>query len=324
MSKRILSLQAFRAVGAIAVVIYHCASLGNGFDFHIGASGVDLFFIISGIVMALSVDESTRAASFAWRRFVRVVPLYWIATAAAAGVFCLRAGYAPDASNIIESVLFLPPASGDRFPLLYPGWSLNYEIAFYALIGAAIPLVRRPLWFAFAVTLTLGIAGKGVDMPYLQYYCEPKMLEFALGLLIGMLLIKQDLALGKIASAALLVVGMLLLMIHASGKGNPAVDWGLPWAMILASSLAFESSRAITAKSVQFLGEASYSIYLSHPFVIWGIEAVTQARGAAISVAAVVLCVLFGAVVYVFVESPMLTSLHKIQALIESPRRARP
>ena len=70
------SIHALRGVGALAVVIYHAESLFPQFNFKMGAAGVDLFFVISGIVMQLAYDPKGSALDFLRRRVVRVVPMY--------------------------------------------------------------------------------------------------------------------------------------------------------------------------------------------------------------------------------------------------------
>jgi exopolysaccharide production protein ExoZ len=73
------------------VVVFHSTSIwsnklasGNSrLCWDNGAAGVDLFFVISGFVMALSCLDrpDLSAMSFMWNRIVRIVPMYWIVTA---------------------------------------------------------------------------------------------------------------------------------------------------------------------------------------------------------------------------------------------------
>ncbi|KVZ26956.1 hypothetical protein WL14_00485 [Burkholderia cepacia] len=310
---RILSLQALRAVGAISVVLYHAGTLGAGINLRVGATGVDLFFIISGAVMYLSVNDKTSTPSFLWARFTRVVPLYWIGTVGAVGVYIAKSGNFPPVLDIVESALFLPSEHFGEFPLLYPGWSLNYEIFFYAIIAILLIFCSSAMGLAAIITLALGVLHESVQIPYAEYYCQPVMIEFAAGILIGMA-ISYRLTPSRGISAILICVGITLLALHSPDlKINSAVGWGVPWAMILVGSIAFDSSRLVRSKITQLLGAASYSIYLTHPFVIWGFEAFTRDRNNLIFTAAAALSIISGLIVHLAIEKPLLSGLRKFQ-----------
>ena len=83
--------------------------------------------------------------------------------------------------------------------------------------------------------------------------------------------------------------------------------------MILVGSIAFDSSRLVRSKITQLLGAASYSIYLAHPFVIWGIEVLTRDRNNLVFAAAAVLSILSGLIVHLSIEKPLLSGLRKFQ-----------
>ncbi|MGU7779600.1 acyltransferase family protein [Burkholderia sp. PU8-34] len=310
---RVLSLQALRAVGAIAVVLYHAGSLGAGVNLHVGATGVDLFFIISGTVMYLSVNGQTSSPGFLWARFTRVVPLYWIGTLGAALVYIAKSGHFPPTWGIAQSVFFLPPEHVGTFPLLYPGWSLNYEIFFYALIAILLMFGTSAMSLTAIITLALGALHESVQTPYVEYYCQPVMIEFAAGILIGMA-IRVRLIPSRGVSLMLICVGSALLALHSPrSRIYAAIGWGVPWAMILVGSLAFDSSRLVRSKVTQLLGAASYSIYLAHPFALWGIEAFTRDRNNLVFASAVALSILSGLIVHLAIERPLLIGLRKFQ-----------
>ncbi len=108
-----------------------------------GFAGVDVFFVISGFIMwSISARES-RPAAFMVNRIVRITPLYWLATGvmifgALAGLFP-RVVLTPD--HIVNSLLFIPhvsPSNHQVWPLLVQGWTLNYEMFFYALFALTL------------------------------------------------------------------------------------------------------------------------------------------------------------------------------------------
>src|SRR5260221_5541231 len=147
-----------RAIAATMVVFVHMdlqlqrlhyPTLGTNWM----ASGVDIFFVISGFIMWTSVERRPEmtASSFFRNRLIRIVPLYWFATT----LVLMVALIAPQVLNTtvlrpwhaIASYLFIParhPTTGLFWPLLIPGWSLNYEMLFYAIFAIAIALSGHP------------------------------------------------------------------------------------------------------------------------------------------------------------------------------------
>jgi len=147
------SLQILRAVAAISVVYFH---IGSGPYAPIptpiptfGSFGVDIFFVISGFVMAMVVAKGHSARSFAISRLTRIVPLYWILTTC----LLLLAAVKPDLLssttanllNYLKSLCFIPyfKENGSLTPMLAVGWTLNYEMFFYLCVWISLIFVRR-------------------------------------------------------------------------------------------------------------------------------------------------------------------------------------
>jgi len=112
------SIHFLRFVAAAAVVLHH--SLGDT-PVDLGAAGVDVFFIISGIVICYSTRPDETPYEFGVRRFIRVMPLYWVATAGIVWMtwYCWRD--LPDLARLLKSI-FLFPLFGpgvDNLPLYF-------------------------------------------------------------------------------------------------------------------------------------------------------------------------------------------------------------
>jgi exopolysaccharide production protein ExoZ len=131
----------------MAVVLFHISVLSQetwGLDparvDHVGAAGVDLFFVISGFIMAMIVDRSGPfdGKQFWIRRIARVVPAYWAITlfvfALALVMPSLFQSTEASLAHLIVSMAFLAFDTGAGFtgPLMVVGWTLNYEMFFYA------------------------------------------------------------------------------------------------------------------------------------------------------------------------------------------------
>lgn len=142
-------VQYLRAIAALSVFYYHFTATLVSREmmtpvtiYEIGAAGVDLFFVISGFIMAkIAFENPVEPLSFMRRRLARIVPLYWVATALVFAIALaapqLAGNVKPDWLHLAHSLLFLPYGSnGDiTAPILVVGWTLNFEMFFYVLVA---------------------------------------------------------------------------------------------------------------------------------------------------------------------------------------------
>ena len=166
-TRKLPTIQALRGIAAAMIVVLHaCHEAGlakPGFPLKMG---VDLFFVISGFIMVYT-SRALFARAGAWREFVtrrlvRIVPVYWFYTTLLAVVALALPSVLQKATveplHLFLSYVFIPhrgPA-GNLHPFLEVGWTLNYEMCFYAVFAALLCLpVRRML---IALTLLFGAA----------------------------------------------------------------------------------------------------------------------------------------------------------------------
>ena len=241
-----------------------------------GSAGVDIFFVISGLVMVLSADRLAgrpgACLTFARQRIVRIVPLYWVMTtakiAAVLSVPSLVLRTRLDLPYVIGSYLFLPvrDSAGDFFPVLPVGWTLTYEMLFYVLVSLALLLrfpilaIAGPALGAFVVA-AIAIGSDG--------FANTIVAEFIFGVLIG-IAIRRGLRIPPVIAWILMCGGFAVLLTGpvVSGVLRP-LTWGVPAWCIVASAVALEDKLA--PKLPRWLldtGDASYSIYLMHLFVV--------------------------------------------------------
>lgn len=276
--RKLLGLQYLRGLAAIAVVLFHAAGR-SGMNFHAGEAGVDLFFLLSGFLMVAISGPDTRPLAFLADRIRRIVPVYWIATsvmllAALAGAFPKVQLEAP---HVIASYLFIPwtsPSNGNVWPLLVPGWTLNFEMGFYLLFAALLPLGRQ-LWQVALLTLVFAVlvALRPLVDPANAIaitYTDPMLLEFAGGCWLGLLWKRPgDWPRWLGWGTALLALAAIGWAAFFALQLNRAIGFGLPAALLLASVLALERREAIGEWRLPLLfGDASYSIYIWHTLAI--------------------------------------------------------
>ncbi|WP_062205987.1 acyltransferase [Aureimonas sp. AU12] len=339
----IANLQTLRGIAAFLVVLFHVTdSAGRlGADavlpaFPAGAGGVDLFFVISGFII-WTTTRGIRAPTpggFLLRRLVRVVPLYWLLTLLLANVAILR----PDllGATVIElrhflaSLVFLPwphPTFGLYNPFLVVGWTLNYEMAFYGLFALVLLLPeRRHLGAAIVALVALVVTGRLVRPEGIAgFYSDPIVLEFALGLAVGgFYTAGARIGAGASAAAALCGAALLLLGPLLGPPEARVLTAGLPAAMLVAGAVFFERARGpLRIPGLARLGDASYSLYLTHlltlPLVqiVWRktMPAAAGASAFGFVAAAVIACIGVAILCHRLAERPL--------AALLRPRRAR-
>ncbi|OFS76625.1 acyltransferase [Pseudomonas sp. HMSC08G10] len=278
------SLQALRAFAAWVVVCHHFMQIF--FDFHAtgpigrllaerGAVGVDIFFVISGLVIYLSTrDKPIAPGQFLLNRVLRIVPAYWFYTLLMALLLLVASRWMPhqvfDGQHLLLSLLFIPaenPGGYGLYPTLNVGWTLNFEMFFYLLFGLAF-LVRRRHHLLLVTAALLMVSEVLGRMGVLsRFYSNGIIYEFLLGIGIGVLyrrgLVREGLWL------PLMVLGLAGYALYQLDASVRLLHWGVPSALVVLAFVAlepyFHGNRVLKA-----LGDCSYSVYLIHVLVLYG------------------------------------------------------
>jgi peptidoglycan/LPS O-acetylase OafA/YrhL len=291
----IKNIQALRAIAANGVLISHLLIVEQKYsnsgpvlsaDARFGAFGVDLFFVISGFIMAMiAVDAS-------WWKFLadrarRILPPYWFYTTLVLAVSL----YVPAAVNssfahppsLWRSYLLIPDSVD---PLLAAGWTLIHEMYFYLCFAFMIFLsgfraLTLPFllltWTATIIFLNAVFHLYGIRDPVAAVVAHPLTLEFIFGVMIGMVIQRKT---ALFAAPALIagIAALLIVVVSLPGTAAGLIEdrnWmrslliGAPCALIVYGAVAAEARSALTAPHwLVALGNASYSTYLSHVLVL--------------------------------------------------------
>jgi exopolysaccharide production protein ExoZ len=330
---KINNLQALRAFAALAVVTFH-----TGFIFPhmhaIGSCGVDVFFVLSGYIMARICEKN--AQYFLRRRLIRIVPPYWLLTlllfAVAIFVPDLLGSTRAHFSDLLKSLFFIPfvKESGLIRPLLFVGWSLNYEMFFYLLIWLSLLLLpKRPMLLAgglvtLAHFLALMFTSQSV---FARFLGEPFILEFPLGAIAYSLASRVSAARAerwRASSLTVLVlstVGLLALQLFRPPMG-PQLQGTfyslLCMVIVLSTSLLSQGGWDTQLASLVLLGDASYILYLIHPYCEYAIQRVIVPRVPWLNIAYPLGCVVVtciacatGLLLHLYGERPALKYLNQ-------------
>lgn len=278
----LFSVQALRAFAAWLVVFHHFMQIFYHFDSDSvlgyflarrGAVGVDIFFVISGLVIYLSTEGREQPVRhFLINRVVRIAPAYWLYSLVAAGIILFAHALMPIQvfawHHFLCSLFFVPawnPAGYGFYPTLPVGWTLNYEMFFYLLFGllfCAPGHWRLPLLAGALMLVNLVLARQSW---FSDFYGNSIIFEFLLGVLIGAVYRRGWLLPSRWAALAL--VALALLCIGRQDETDRLLHWGLPSALLVYGFLTLEPWFA-GRHWLKRLGDCSYSVYLVHVILL--------------------------------------------------------
>lgn len=276
------TIHALRGIASIMVFFAHyrtidvLASSSNNF-FSMGAYGVDIFFVISGFVVCLMIDNLKKEypdhkfkVRFLFSRFIRVIVPLW----AAIFLQYLVVGDYSGLDNLVKSVFLIPSQNSYYNDLvvyyLEPQWSLVFEVLFYTTLTLFISTSRTFLYSGL-ILLSLCIPSLlGFDL----YLSNPIIIEFIFGIYSYKLFrdgfIRESYIKTKYLYAA--VVCFLSFSFLLKGQAGDidsilrVLTVGIAcFVIITLSSVNVELNQNIAANNLlMFLGNISYSLYLTH------------------------------------------------------------
>ena len=287
---QISSVQGLRALAALAVVAFHSTVLWHDRAlshaapvWQNGNAGVDLFFVISGFLMVISSQHLRTRAGGWWHfirlRLIRVVPLYWLTTAVKLAAITAVPAIALHSHttlwNSLASFLFLPApnALGAITPILVVGWTLSFEMLFYAVYATALARAVDPILVAAPTMLGLAMLSlfRTSAWPAITVLADPLVLEFVAGMVLA------HLYLAEAHLEASLTFGLWLTVCGLFGLfGLPTHDpyirvllWGTSATITLWGALILDRRIAqLWPPLCVTIGAASYSLYLTHGFIL--------------------------------------------------------
>lgn len=347
---RLQTLQAARGFAANLVILSHLFFVGAKYtsggvlpSFSIyGVAGVDLFFVLSGFIMAAVAGVSLGPAEFLWRRIVRIYPTYWLVSIAVLAVTLVAPGIVNSSItgplSLWRSFMLVP---GPTVPLLAVGWTLEYEMYFYlvfaAFLAARLPILAGLLaWAIILIVITMAAPDQVAASPILRVVTSPLTAEFMIGAVIGTLWRNRRTP----GAAAALVIGVAGLAFSIDYLA-PAVSlatssqldlwrvgiFGAPCAFIIYGLGGLEyRHRVRVPTTLVLIGDASYAIYLSHVLVIStvgrALAPFAPAGGVRISIMVVavgwIAANLGGVLLHLLFERPTLKSLHQFSHYFRS------
>ncbi|MDQ8163090.1 MAG: acyltransferase [Gemmatimonadota bacterium] len=347
-SGRLLFVDGLRGVAALMVVAFHfheniapavqawLPSLATQLFLH-GNLGVEVFFVLSGFVIAQSISAGERSlrylGRFGLRRSIRLDPPLWVTILLECMLISLtlvvapsRTAVLPSWSQLLANVTYTQHFLGykDIVPVF---WSLTFEVQFYVVAVSAL-IARRALdigripgalIFCAAFTYSLSIWLELVRAPLPGLFID-RWFQFSLGVA-AWLVCRQMIP----ATAALLGGASILALVSVSGAPVYRLQSTIACLVTAATMIAVGRSgrmgSLLDGKVIQFFGKISYSLYLVHLLVGWRLITLSRIAlgpefgpllGTAIFLAAVISSVAAAWLMYLLVERPSIRFARRI------------
>ncbi len=275
---RLQGIQGMRAVAATGVMLMHLQwklkqFYGVTMVPAVSNTAIDLFFMISGFVVALALRDLRMSPwHFFGRRIVRIYPTYFILTALAALVFLVRpeqVNSSGGTTNVLASFLIWP---GPYKFLIENAWTLPHEFRFYALAMLAF-FFRSGRQVVLAATIaTVLLIEYLMDEPTGQQFV---MIDFLTGIAayhLSVMLASRGVRITRPAMIALPLA--LAVVVYTSVLGTLTSDrflcvnvlWGI--CLVLVTLMDAGGCRSWLTTRLAAFGDRSYAIYLVHPFTL--------------------------------------------------------
>lgn len=349
-SSKLNSLQLIRAFAMILVLFIHLdyfftkifdTKLFFGFFFPGGDGGVDLFFVLSGFIIyhihSSDFGKRDRLKSYLIKRFIRIYPVYWIVTILLIVLhfFLPQFGLGNETQplTILRSFLLIPSTHA---PILHAAWTLIYEVLFYISFGFLIYFgLKKMRLFVIAIIVGTVVSwfysinyNSQLQSSIFYSFFSYHNFEFLLGCLGAYLVKRREI---KIAKQMLLmgILAFFSMLLLEYDNGYPIYPlrlfgYGVSSFLIITavSSMEISGRHKISNSWIYnfliLLGNASFSIYLTHQVLISGIGRVmiSLELGNLINVQGVMLLTLVSTTVlgigfYMVAEKPILLILRK-------------
>lgn len=301
---KLISIQYLRALAILLVVHCHAIDIQMKFGVshqqnfyylqNIGAIGVDIFFVISGFIIAYITQRAAGfgdAFKFIKKRFVRINPPYYLVSLFVLVTFLVN--HRHFLKPLVKTLTILPVFDFGEFfwvPFLFLGWTLSFEWLFYIIYAVLIALsVKNKNIILVAILGFLTLLGLLISSNIIQvvFITNPIIWEFCFGVLIAYLV--KNFSLKISYGRAFLLTGIALIalnIVYGYGEISEAAYilqgkygwervllWGFPSAFVVYGALIIEKSRGVFKyqnKTLVLIGDASFSIYLTH-YIIFAV-----------------------------------------------------
>ncbi|HIF9541977.1 TPA: acyltransferase family protein [Photobacterium damselae] len=276
MNNKIINIQILRAVAAILVVIYHSSSMLKVNNdvliniFQLGKVGVDVFFVISGYIILMSMDRKKyEPFCFLLKRLLRIYPIYWFFLL----IYILMMSVNDNLSLtwILSSTLLIPIETFS--PIISQAWTLQFEVYFYLIASIALlnKKVNNELLILFLLSLMYLIFSTNQNVIF-TVLGSSLIFEFVFGMFAYRIRNSINISLVLLM---VFISFIIFLKFNYNEYDNSSLRFFYSGFFSFSVLLLFEYFNRffivdnVIVKLLCKIGDSSYSLYLSHGLVIY-------------------------------------------------------
>ncbi|EPN1319065.1 acyltransferase family protein [Enterobacter hormaechei] len=342
----IRGIQYLRGIAALLVVVLHARIAVNHYLVNIseraflypentwvtaGRFGVDIFFVISGFVISITLfkvnaNNMEQVRTFLRKRLIRIIPFFWVCLCLyTISELYINSKAVFDAYKFFTTAAFQFYMDGRGNPSTSYGvsWTLNFELLFYVIAGMFVVMFGRkwavPTILFFSITSALFYAyGKDANVVQ-KFIFNPITIEFMFGIVIAHVYRAGF----RLNVSTALILSLCCFAYLASIPYTGLSDWylgrtihaGIPSALIVFSFISLVIKNPHVDSLMMKLGESSYSLYLVHAIAISWVSYLLSVLSIKIQshfganlylLLLIVISTVFGLLMHVYVEKPIL------------------
>lgn len=320
-------IQAGKGIAAMAVVLLYVLGTLQSGEFIGLSSGIDFFFVLSGFIICFAYGKGLGKLStvpvFLKNRFIRIYPLYFLVILSyfLANIAAHGGGSTWKWKIIVKSFLLIPQPHSGIFPVEMTGGTLGHLALLYLLFALVIPLSAGPrfglivAWIALNVAFMSGYIPRRLDFLFSFHH-----FEFLLGCLCAFIA-ERNYRLFPGMMALFLGASFLVLQMVNEFFGlfdvHHFIAYGIPFSLIVFGLASYDLFRRVKLNPLfGKLGDASYSLYLTHfgvaKFSLTILGSLVPAGKVGVAVSGLItlgVCIVVGLAVHEIVEKPLLRKI---------------
>lgn len=354
MRKKLVLIQVSRALVPILVMLFHIAeNMKDYWNYNLlGLSylpisgGVNYFFALSGFMLFYiyqqDIQRPVNVRGFFLNRFVRIYPLYWILTSIAIlALFLFPAlgnGHELNLGNLMYSFLLLPNPSGQE-PVLDVAWSLVHTVYFYVIFSVLFCFGKKLSQFLLLIWTGISLAAFTsliqVDNSIFDFLFNQYNLLFLAGILCAFGIARYQIPI--ILSGICVFFGLIgfpltwVNDVYHFVNVDFDICTGLSSVFIIFGLASIDKQKNIIIPGFfNYLGNASFAIYLSHNIVLNALSeffnrltVFEKLGGVVTSTFLLILMTCAGCFVHSFIEKPLVNKIKKMIVMKTSAKNIR-
>ena len=270
LQNKIESIQVLRFFAAFSVMLVHTPL------FEFGHWGVDIFFVISGFIMMYITEKDNDF--FLIKRFIRIIPLYWILTLGVFIIAALKPEYLNNTKanleDLLKSLFFIPFNKNGvgHYPVLFLGWTLNFEIIFYLLFSFSLFISKKYKFIICSIALIIfyfSCSALSKENFVFLAYTNDMLFEFIYGMFAFIIWNKyaKKFKINLLINLLFVIIFFIITAFFFNSNFPAYISRGIP-SFLLVIYFLFLLNNFRFPKILIALGDASFCIYLLHPYII--------------------------------------------------------